>query len=40
MMFVRRELALGEHGMLVPGAEVKDITLHGEAARAFGVNGL
>ncbi len=38
MMFVRRELALGGHGMLVPGADVEDITWHGEAARAFGVN--
>ncbi len=40
MMFVRRELALDGHVMLVPGADVKDITLHGEAVRAFGVNGL
>ncbi len=38
MMFVRRELALGGRGMLVPGADVEDITWHGEAARAFGVN--
>jgi hypothetical protein len=37
-MFVRRELAHGGHGMLVPGADVEDITWHGEAARAFGVN--
>jgi hypothetical protein len=37
-MFVRRELALGGHGMLVPGADVEDITWHGEAARAFGMN--
>ncbi len=37
-MFVRRELALGGYGMLVPGAEVEDIIQHGEAARAFGVN--
>jgi hypothetical protein len=37
-MFVRRELALGGHGMLVSGAEVEDIAQHGEAARAFGVN--
>ncbi len=37
-MFVRRELALGGHGMLVHGADVEDITWHGEAARAFGVN--
>jgi hypothetical protein len=37
-MFVRRELALGGHGMLVPGADVVDITWHGEGARAFGVN--
>jgi hypothetical protein len=38
MMFVRRELALGGHEMLVPGADVEDVTWHGEAARAFGVN--
>ncbi len=37
-MFVRRELALGGHEMLVPGADVEDVTWHGEAARAFGVN--
>jgi hypothetical protein len=37
-MFVRRELALGGHGMLVPGADTEDVTWHGEAARAFGVN--
>jgi hypothetical protein len=37
-MFVRRELVLGGHGMLVPGGDVEDITWHGEAARAFGVN--
>ena len=37
-MFVRRELVLGGHEMLVPGADVEDITWHGEAARAFGVN--
>jgi hypothetical protein len=37
-MFVRRELVLGGHGMLVPGADLEDITWHGEAARAFGVN--
>jgi hypothetical protein len=37
-MFVRRELGLGGHGMLVPGADIEDITWHGEAARAFGVN--
>jgi hypothetical protein len=37
-MFVRRELALGGHEMLVPGADVGDVTWHGEAARAFGVN--
>ncbi len=29
---------LGGHGMLVPGADVEDITWHGEAARAFGMN--
>ncbi len=29
---------LGGHGMLVPGADVEDITRHGKAARAFGVN--
>ena len=37
-MFVRRELALGGHEMLVPGADVEDVTWHGEAARAFGMN--
>jgi hypothetical protein len=37
-MFVRRELALGGHEMLVPGADVEDVIWHGEAARAFGVN--
>ncbi len=37
-MFVRRELALGGHEMLVPGADVADVTWHGEAARAIGVN--
>ncbi len=37
-MFVRRELELGGHEMLVPGADVADVTRHGEAARAFGVN--
>ncbi len=37
-MLVRRELALGGHGMLVPGADIEDIAWHGEAARAFGVN--
>ncbi len=29
---------LGGHEMLVPGADVEDVTWHGEAARAFGVN--
>ncbi len=29
---------LGEHGVLVPGADVEDIAWHGEAARAFGMN--
>jgi hypothetical protein len=37
-MFVRRELVLGGHGMRVPDADIKDITWHGEAARAFGMN--
>ncbi len=37
-MLVRRELALGGHWMLVPGADVEDKARHGEAARAFGVN--
>jgi hypothetical protein len=37
-MFVRRELVLGGHGMLVPGAYLEDITWHGEAARVFVVN--
>ncbi len=36
-MVVRRELALGGHGRLVPGADIEDIVRHGEAARAFGV---
>ncbi len=31
-------MELGGHGMLVPGADIEDITWHGEAARAFGVN--
>jgi hypothetical protein len=31
-------LALGGHEMLVPGADVEDVTGHGEAARAFGMN--
>ncbi len=38
MMFVRRELVLGGHEMLVPGVDIDDVTWHGEAARAFGVN--
>jgi hypothetical protein len=39
VMFARRVLALGGHGMLVPGAaDVKDIARHGEGAREFGVN--
>jgi hypothetical protein len=29
-MLVRRELALGGHGMLVPGADIVDIARHGE----------
>ncbi len=37
-MFVRRELTLGWHRMLVTGADVEDVTWHGEAAEAFGVN--
>ncbi len=37
-MFVRRELVLGGHEMLVPGAGIVDVTWHGEAARAFGMN--
>ncbi len=37
-MFVRRELARGGHEMLVPGADVADVTWHGEAAREFGMN--
>ncbi len=37
-MFVRRELALGGHEMLVPGADVEDVAWHGEAARALGMN--
>jgi hypothetical protein len=38
MMFVRRELALGGHEMLVTGADVEDVTWHGEVTKAFGVN--
>jgi hypothetical protein len=30
-MLVRGELALGGHGMLVPGADIVDIARHGEA---------
>ncbi len=37
-MFVRRELALGGHEMLVPVADIEDVSWHGKAARAFGVN--
>jgi hypothetical protein len=37
-MLVRRELVLGGHGMLVPGADIEDIAQHGEVSRAFGVN--
>ncbi len=37
-MIVRRELALGGHGILKPGADVDDITWHGEGAKAFGMN--
>ncbi len=37
MILVRRELAPGGHGMLVPSADIEDIAQHGEAARAFGV---
>ncbi len=37
-MFVRRELAFGEHEMLVPGADIADVTWHGEVARAYGMN--
>jgi hypothetical protein len=37
-MFVRRELALGGHGTLVPGADIEDIARHRESARVFGVN--
>jgi hypothetical protein len=37
-MSVRRELALGGHGMLVPGEDVEDVTWDGEAARAFSMN--
>jgi hypothetical protein len=37
-MLVRRELMLGWHGMLVPGADIEDVARHGEAARAFGMN--
>ncbi len=37
-MFVRRVLALGGHEMLVPGADVADVSWHGEGASAFGMN--
>ncbi len=37
-MFVRRELALGGREMLVPGADIADVTWYGEAAGAFGMN--
>ena len=37
-MLVRKDLALGGHGMLVPGADIEDIAQHGEASRAFGMN--
>jgi hypothetical protein len=37
-MFLRRELALGWHGMLVLDAYVEDVTWHEEAVRAFSVN--
>ncbi len=37
-MCVRRELALGAHETPGPGADVEDVTWHGETARAFGVN--
>ncbi len=30
-------MALGGHGMLVPGANIEDIAQHGEVARAIGV---
>ncbi len=29
-MLERRELALGRHGMLVPGADIVDVAQHGE----------
>ena len=35
--FKRRELVLGGHGMLVPGADIEYIAWHGEAARASGM---
>ncbi len=38
ILFVRRELALGWHGILVSGADIEDVTWYGEAARAFGLN--
>ncbi len=37
-MFVKRELVLGGHGMLVPGADVEEIAWDGEVARVFGVS--
>jgi hypothetical protein len=37
-MFVRRELVLGGHEMPVPGADVVDVSWHGKAAQAFGMN--
>ncbi len=37
-MFVRRELAPGGHEMPAPRADVVDVSWHGKAAQAFGVN--
>ncbi len=31
-------MGLGGHEMLIPGADIEDVTWHGEVARAFGVN--
>jgi hypothetical protein len=37
-MFVRRDLALGGHEMPVPDADIVDVSWHGKAAQAFGMN--
>ncbi len=37
-MFVKRELALGGYEMIVPDADVVDVSWHGKVAQAFRVN--